>query len=84
LPEAPFLTLSLKPAPEGGILMTLLNASDNPQAAEIRNSVLKLKTVHRCDLFGKPSEEIPVENGACRLTLGPRRIATLRLEIQGD
>lgn len=80
LPDAPILTTQFK-ATDGGALLSLLNANDEPQTARVASALLKIGKVWRCDLFGVKEDELPVLEGAVSLELPPRRAVTLHLEL---
>jgi alpha-mannosidase len=80
LPEAPVLSLSLRKEPEKGMLLTLFNASDNPQVAVVKSGIIRILAASRCDIFGNPLESIEVKDGALKVAIEPRRITTISLE----
>ncbi len=67
LPEPPILVLHMAPCwvwGDGeGILLRLLNASDQPQRALIGSGLLRLEAADCCDLFGVPRQALPVAGG---------------------
>ena len=79
LPQPPVLTLSLRGAADGGVLLTLFNASDAPQTTVVSSGLVHIHSAQRCDLFGDPLDALPVNDGAIEVTLAPRRIVTLAL-----
>ncbi|CAM4335064.1 hypothetical protein [Deinococcus marmoris] len=80
LPDAPVLTTQFK-ATDGGVLLSLLNASDETQTARVAFALLKIGGAWRCDLFGIKQEELAVFDGTVSLELLPRRVVTLHLEL---
>lgn len=80
LPDAPVLTTQFKAA-DGGVLLSLLNASDEMQTARVASALLKIGAAWRCDLFGVKAEELALSEGAVSLELLPRRAVTLHLEL---
>jgi alpha-mannosidase len=79
LPQPPVLTVSLRAAPDGGALLTLFNASDEPQTAAVSSGLVHIRAARRCDVFGEPFDTLPVNDGAIEVTLAPRRTVTLAL-----
>ena len=80
LPQPPLLTLNLRKAANGGMLLTLFNASDEIQQGRVESGIIRILAASQCDMFGVPIESIEVNSGAVDLTIRPRRIATLCLE----
>ncbi|CAM3442036.1 Glycoside hydrolase family 38 N-terminal domain-containing protein [Deinococcus saxicola] len=80
LPDAPILTTQLKSG-EGGVVLSLLNASDEVQTVRVASALLKIGRAWRCNLFGIKGEELPLSDGAISLELAPRRAVTLHLEL---
>lgn len=80
LPDAPMLTTQLKAA-DGGVLLSLLNASDETQTARVASALLDIGAAWRCDLFGVKEKDLSVSRGAVTLELLPRRAITLHLEL---
>jgi hypothetical protein len=81
LPQPPVLTLHLKPAEAGGILLCLLNASDQPQTATIAGGLARITAAQRCDLFENVVGDLPVDGGALSLSMEARRVAIVRLQV---
>ena len=81
IPQGPVTTLHVR-AGEDGLLIRLLNASDETQLAAIKSGLLKLERAWRCDLFDHPTEELPVQDGVVHLELAPRRLGVLRVETK--
>jgi alpha-mannosidase len=77
LPEPPILIQGLRAAPEGGRLLTLFNASDQPQTAAVASGLIQIEAAFRCDLFGSPLETLFVENGSVQIPVAPRQTLTL-------
>ncbi len=80
LPRDPVLTLRVW-SEDGQLLVRMLNASDRGVDAEVGSGVLQISGAARCDLFGDGAQALPVSDGAVRIALGPRQIATLRLSV---
>jgi alpha-mannosidase len=78
LPQPPVLTLSLRAAPDGGTLLTLFNASDEPQTAVIASVLVRIHSAQRCDLFGDPLESLPVKDGSVEVMIASRQTVTLK------
>ena len=74
------LTTQLKAA-DGGVLLSLLNASDETQTARVASALLDIGAAWRCDLFGVKEKDLSVSRGAVTLELLPRRAITLHLEL---
>jgi hypothetical protein len=84
LPDLPVLTQQVLPAGwagagESGILLRLVNASDQPQAADVGSGILHIAEAFACDLFGEEQETLLVDNGTARVELAPRQQMTIRL-----
>ena len=84
LPEPPVLTQQVQPAEwagagEDGILIRLVNASDEQQAASLRSGILHIAGAAICDLFGSTIRSLPVCEGTVGLELRPREQITLRI-----
>ncbi len=80
LSEPPVLVVNVRRAAEGGgILVTLLNASDAAQQAIVGSGLLMLSAVWRCDLFGNPVEGLPVRTGKVMLELPARQAAVVKV-----
>jgi alpha-mannosidase len=78
------LTLHVKPAADRpGIVVRLLNTSEEMQQATIGSNLWHIKAAHDCDLLERPGAELDVNEGAVALNLAPRRIATIHLEVTG-
>jgi hypothetical protein len=75
-------TLHVKPAVDRpGILVRLLNTSDEVQTANIGSGLLQIEKAHQCDLFGTPETAVEVNDRAVVLHLPPRRITTIHLTV---
>jgi hypothetical protein len=79
LPQPPVLALSLRAAPDGGALLTLFNASDEPQTAVVASGLVHINSEQRCDVSGEPFDTLPAKDGAIEIMLAPRRTVTLAL-----
>jgi hypothetical protein len=81
-PNSPILTLHLKPAGQSpGIIVRLLNASDQDQPVEIGSGLLRLTAARRCDLLETPLEALDVQNGVVKLRAPARRVITIHLTV---
>lgn len=81
-PDSPILTLHVKPAQsQPGMIVRLLNASDNDQQAKIGSGLLRLLAAQVCDLLEKPLQAVDVQNGLLFLNLPSRRVMTLHLNV---
>ncbi len=80
LPHLPIQTLSLRRSSENGVLVTLMNSSDNSLNSAIASGLLTFKSAWKCDLFGHRLEKINVNDGILNFSLDARRIITLLLE----
>jgi alpha-mannosidase len=82
-PQTPVLTVHVKPAERGtGLIVRLLNASDQTQPAEIGSGQLRIVSAQACDLLERPVEALQVEHGTVRVVLAPRRTATVLLQTE--
>jgi hypothetical protein len=77
LPEPPVLTVSMRRAAGDGVLLHLLNASDQPQTAIIGSGLALIRAAWRCNLFGETVEGLPVRTGKVILDLPPRRVTAI-------
>ncbi len=82
LPQSPILTLHMLPYQNGGVLIRLLNASDNKQLTTIGSSLLKIVGAKACDLFGQPVETLSVNNGTVTVDIEARRTCVIWLDVQ--
>ncbi len=82
LPNAPVLTLHVKPADQCGMIVRLLNASDQPHTAVIRSGLLRIAQAHVCDLLEHPLGDLAVEGGAVALEIPARRMAAIHLTVE--
>lgn len=82
LPQPPVMTLHVKPAVDGGIVVRLLNASDAPRRAEIGSALLRILGAVLCDLFDQPNGgEVAMYDGAVAVEMAPRQLIVLRLQV---
>jgi alpha-mannosidase len=79
LPHPPVLVQNLRSTKEGALL-TLFNASDQPQAAAVAAGLASFTRANRCDLFDTALEALPVNNSSVSVTIAPRQ--TLLIEIK--
>jgi alpha-mannosidase len=79
LPEPPILTINLR-AETDSILVTLFNASDEPQTATIRGEALSIVSAAECGLFGDAEKVIQVEKNSLAVDVAPRRVGVVRLK----
>jgi alpha-mannosidase len=78
LPQPPVLTLSLRAAADGSVLLTLFNASDQPQTAVVSSGLVLIHYAQRCDLFGDSIEALAIRDGSIEAVLAPRQTVTLK------
>jgi alpha-mannosidase len=80
LPADPVLTLRIKPTSEGdGLIVRLLNASNQPTTARVGSGLLHIRAAERCDLLEHPLEPIPVEAGGFAIDLPARSLGSVRV-----
>lgn len=83
LPQPPVLTLHVKPAPDdSGIVVRLLNASDNLQRAEIQSGALKIVGAGKCDLLEQLQANLAVQNGSVAVEVPARQVVTVYLKTE--
>ena len=75
--------LHLWPGAQGQGLLRLANASEQSTVARIAGGARPLAAAARCDLFARQSGALEVRDGACSVDIGPRGVATLRLDWAG-
>lgn len=81
LPAPPVIVLSVQPGEEPDVvLVSLIQSSDEPGQARLAPGILRFACAMRCDIFGNPQEELPLNAGVCELQLQPRTMVTIRLE----
>jgi alpha-mannosidase len=78
LPQPPILMLNLRAGGDSALL-TLFNASDQPQTATVSSGLIKISAAKRCDLFGNPLEALAVNNGTLEVTIAPRQVIILAI-----
>lgn len=87
LPEPPVLVLHVAPCwaygGERGVLVRLLNASDEKQRAKIESALLRIQRASLGDLFGSEKQPLNVADGEITVELPPRRLATILLQVEG-
>ncbi len=89
LPQPPIVTLQLLPgwaqgdADRQALFVRLLNSSNDTQTAVIGSALLRITAAHECDLFGTPTNPLSVSDGTLSAEIAPRRLAVLRLEVNG-
>jgi hypothetical protein len=80
--DTPILTLHVKPAhSQPGLVVRLLNASDEEQHAEIGSGLLQIVAAQQCDLLEKPLAALDIQGGVVSLTVPSRRMITVYLEV---
>jgi hypothetical protein len=80
---SPLLTLHVKPATDQpGIIVRLLNTSDEDQPAEIGSGLLRIISAQVCDLLEAPLSALAVTDGIVRLSIPARRVATIHLVVE--
>jgi len=65
-----------------GIVVRLLNASDNPQRAEIKSGALKIIGASKCDMLEQLQVELAVHNGIVSVEVPARQVASVYLKTQ--
>ncbi len=81
-PDSQVLTVHIKPAvEESGIIVRLLNASDEEQVVTIGSGLLQIVKAHKCSLLEVPEDVLDVLDGEVSLHLSPRRVTTIQLEV---
>ena len=81
LPDLPIEVLHVKPATDDkGLIVRLLNASDEEQTATIESGLFGIVEAWTCDLFEQRTEHIFVDDGRVSLVLPPRGLAVIALE----
>ena len=84
-PESPILTVHVKAAERRpGVILRLLNASDQTQTAEIGSGFLRILSAQWCDLLETPQGPIGVQNGTVTLNIPARRMATVLLKVEAS
>lgn len=84
LPEPPVLLLRAKPSVDGGgLVLRLLNASDQSSEVSVGSGLLTIVGARRCDLLERPGAPLPVVDQAVHLSLAPRGLTSLYLEVEG-
>ncbi len=81
LPEAPVLTLHIWSEGDA-VFLRLLNASDEHTTATVGSSALRLENAASCDILGASPADLTVEDGAVAIPMGPRALATLRMQLR--
>ena len=80
--DSPVLTLHVKPVRgAAGVIVRLLNASDQEQTARLTSGQLRIAGARRCTLLEEPGQELALDNGAVEVTLGPRAVAVVQLTV---
>jgi hypothetical protein len=80
LPEPPVMTLHVKPATDGaGLIVRMLNASDEPQVARIGAEILQIVAAKRCDLFEVPVDALAIADGVVSVDMPARQVTVIRL-----
>ncbi|HXF62301.1 MAG TPA: glycosyl hydrolase-related protein [Caldilineaceae bacterium] len=84
LPEPPVMALHVKAAAQGGgLIVRLLNASDETQTARIGSGLVRIRQAAVCSLLEEVGAALPVSAGAVTLALEPRRVAVVHLAVEG-
>ncbi len=77
------LTLHVNPAHDGsGMIVRLLNASDEEQTAVIGSSQLQITAAQRYNLLEEPLHALPIRAGTVELRLLPRELAAVHLTVE--
>jgi len=83
LPVAPVVTLHVKPAAGSKeIVVRMQNASDTQQTATIGSALLRVVAAAPCDLLETATGALDVVDGSVNVTLPPRRIAVVKLQVE--
>lgn len=78
LPDDSVLPVHIKTAADqSGIIIRLLNASDQARTATIQSGLLKITEAQRCDLLEHPETELAVTDGAVSVDLSARQMAVV-------
>ena len=81
LPELPIQVLHVKPAADGkGLIVRLLNASDEEQAAMIGSGQFRIQEAWACDPFESRAERLGIDGGSVATVIPPRGIAVIALD----
>lgn len=82
LPDGPVQVLHIKQADDGnGIIVRLLNASDEQQTAQVSSELLTLRSASVCDLLEHDLNDLTVSNGSVQITLSARELAAIRCQF---
>jgi hypothetical protein len=81
LPEPPVLVTHIRPDGAGGLLVRLLNASDEARTAHIASGLLTIRAAGLCDLLDAPQKPLPVVDGAVLVDAPPRRFVVVQIDI---
>ncbi len=80
LPSGPVQVLGLRAdAPDGSVLLRLVNASDGVAEARVGPGVLRIRRAARCDLLGQAQATLSLPGGEAALMLAPRELSAMRL-----
>jgi alpha-mannosidase len=79
LPDAPTEVLHIKQATDGnGLIIRLLNASDDEQTATISSNLLTIVAANICDLVEHDLDALEVTDGAIQVTIPKRGLMVIR------
>lgn len=81
IPEPPILVLNVHKHLEGGILLTLFNASDETREAKVGSGIIQIKKAMICDIFGSKLRNLAVIEGEVRIEIAPRRVQVVFLTV---
>lgn len=82
LPDAPIVTLHIKQADDGdGMIVRLLNASDDEQTAMITSNLLTIESASICDLLEHHIGDLSVEDGTITVMIPKRGLMAIRCKF---
>lgn len=82
LPGSPIVTLHIKQADDSdGMIIRLLNASDEEQTATLSSNLLAIQSASICDLLEHPMEDLAVSDGTIEVTIPQRGLMAIRCKF---
>ncbi|HVU14195.1 MAG TPA: glycosyl hydrolase-related protein, partial [Phototrophicaceae bacterium] len=82
-PALPVITTHVKEAADGdGLIVRLLNASDQAQTAQIGSALLTITGAQQCDLLENEQSVLVVNEGAVSVEVPPRRVVVVALQTK--
>ena len=83
LPDGVVLPLHIKAAADGsGLVVRLLNASDEAQTATVQSGLLRIAQAKQCDLLENQKGDLQVKDGAVTLDIPARQVAVVWLKTE--